>query len=239
MYMENSGRLLITAKRHIRGDAHLSVTLLVPARKRTGEMKIVNGSLIFLRRLESSLTLMLGKNELSSAASVRQSKYITKAIGYAQGVIDSDILADADRSIIEDLLNELNFAYENCTTFIGERKGYSCDFMSDSGYENELMVLKSRIQGRLLPEIQKMLSKRPLFVTEETRRNQKKPQGKDGQGEPPGDLIDLAKAVELYHRSRAQLKRDIEDDKIKDHRKIKKGKHWISKSEADNLYIPK
>ena len=66
-----------------------------------------------------------------------------------------------------------------------------------------------------------------------------KPQEKDGQSKTPDDLIDLAKAVELYHRSRAQLKRDIEDGKIKDHRKIKKGKHWISKSEADNLYILK
>jgi len=55
----------------------------------------------------------------------------------------------------------------------------------------------------------------------------------------PDDLIDLCKAVELYHRSRAQLKRDIENNLIHDYRKIKNGKHWISKKEADNLYISK
>ena len=65
------------------------------------------------------------------------------------------------------------------------------------------------------------------------------PQGEDGQAETPNDLIDLAKAVELYHRSRAQLKRDIEGDIVTDYRKTKKGKHWISRSQADNKYIPK
>ncbi len=55
----------------------------------------------------------------------------------------------------------------------------------------------------------------------------------------PSDLIDLAKAVGLYHRSRAQIKRDINDGKIRDYRKIQTGKHWISKKEADNLYISK
>jgi len=66
-----------------------------------------------------------------------------------------------------------------------------------------------------------------------------KTQEQAGQGKKPSDLIDLAKAVSLYHRSRAQIKRDIEDGKIKDYRKIEKGKHWISKKEADDLYIPK
>jgi hypothetical protein len=75
-----------------------------PAAVQTGPKMILNGDLIYLRQLESSLALMLKKNELSSPASVRQSKYITKAIGHAQGVIDSDILADADRSIIEELI---------------------------------------------------------------------------------------------------------------------------------------
>jgi hypothetical protein len=55
----------------------------------------------------------------------------------------------------------------------------------------------------------------------------------------PRDRIDLAKAIGLYHRSRAQIKRDIKDGLITDYRKTKIGKHWISKSEADNMYIPK
>ena len=59
------------------------------------------------------------------------------------------------------------------------------------------------------------------------------------QSKQPSDLIDLAKAVELYHRSRAQLKRDIKGELITDYRKTERGKHWISRSEADNLYTPK
>lgn len=55
----------------------------------------------------------------------------------------------------------------------------------------------------------------------------------------PRDLIDLAKAIGLYHRSRAQIKRDIKDGLITDYRKTENGKHWISRSEADSLYISK
>ena len=55
----------------------------------------------------------------------------------------------------------------------------------------------------------------------------------------PSDLIDLAKAVSEYHRSRAQLKRDIDSGKIKSYRKKTRGKHYISVSEANKLYLSK
>ena len=41
----------------------------------------------------------------------------------------------------------------------------------------------------------------------------------------------------IVDRSRAQIKRDIEDGKPTDYRKIQNGKHWISKKEADSLYM--
>ncbi|MHC4541135.1 MAG: hypothetical protein ACYS74_15355 [Planctomycetota bacterium] len=141
-------------------------------------MTILNGSLFYLRYLDSYLALMLKKNELSSAASVRQSKYITKAIDSAEGLIDCGILADTERSIIEELLGELRATYNACTTFPdrnGEQKEYTCAVLSASGWEEELIVLESRIKNRFFPQVQKMLSDRPLIVTG-------KPPGKAGQG---------------------------------------------------------
>ena len=55
----------------------------------------------------------------------------------------------------------------------------------------------------------------------------------------PTDLIDLAKALTLVYRSRSQIKRDIYDEKIKSYRKNPKGKHLVSLSEIQKVYLTK
>jgi len=75
--------------------------------------------------------------------------------------------------------------------------------------------------------------------TNDSTAVQKTPAKQNGGQKIPDDLIDLAKAVSTFHRSRAQLKRDIDNKEIKSYRKKPKGKHYISESEANNIYLPK
>jgi len=55
----------------------------------------------------------------------------------------------------------------------------------------------------------------------------------------PTDLIDLAKALTYVQISRTQIKRDIYKGKIKSYRKDSKGKHFVSLSEIQKVYLTK
>ena len=71
-----SNELLSVAQIDVEKDKEEKAKLLYKelVESKAGPKMILNGELIYLRRLESSLALMLKKNELSSPASVRQSK---------------------------------------------------------------------------------------------------------------------------------------------------------------------
>jgi hypothetical protein len=70
---------------------------------------------------------------------------------------------------------------------------------------------------------------------DELRRWIEKSSGKTGgetKTETPNDLVDLAKAIEVFDVSRTHLKRLIKSGELKSYRKYAKGKHYISVKEA-------
>ncbi len=101
--------------------------------------------------------------------------------------------------------------------------------------QNFLYGVISRVEGGYYTTPQN-----PSFYLIRRALNEgKKAVADESKNNIPDDLIDLAKAVSKFHRSRAQLKRDIDKGDIKSYRKKTKGKHYISESEANRLYLSK
>jgi len=123
--------------------------------------------------LESSLVLMLENNELSSAESLRQSKYVLRAIDNTKQVIKRARLEAKERATLEELIMEFDHYYRAATdvTQIDGKSQFLCDVRASAGFyrdgfEAELIVLKSRIEDRFLPDIRRMLTARPLVIME-------------------------------------------------------------------------
>lgn len=158
-------------------------------------MAILRGSTILWGRLESNLVLMLEYNELSSVECLRQSKYVLKVIDDAKKIIKQIELEDEEKETLEELIRELDSAYRAATTAttvkVGGRTQFVCDLRDTAGFykdgfEAELIVLRSCIKDRFLPDIRKMLSARPFVIMEpaDIKPKQKtSPQKKDGLGE--------------------------------------------------------
>ncbi|MFH1613848.1 MAG: hypothetical protein ABIG61_02025 [Planctomycetota bacterium] len=128
-------------------------------------MAIVNiGKTWHLRYLESYIALFLERKELSSPEKVRNSQNIKNAIEHAEGAINHPkLLTPQEKAVIKDFLLELKSTYETCLTKVGNCK-YLCEIIGDSNWEDELIVLKSRIEGTFLPKIQEMASSRTSEV---------------------------------------------------------------------------
>jgi len=140
-------------------------------------MAILNvGKTWHLRYLESYVSLMLEKNEFSSPASVRLSENVPKVIEHAEGAIKQpNLLEDGEKSIVELFLTEFKFGCCPCInyTVVDGQKKYERDLVSPSGWDEQLIVLKSRIQGTFLPKIQEMALKRSMAITLKADTNQK------------------------------------------------------------------
>lgn len=124
-------------------------------------MAEINFETLQLRKLESCIALLLEKEELSNPQKVRESQYIKQVIENTEAAIKlKGLLSDDERKTLKDFLDEIQFTYKSCTEKAGDK--YLCEIMGNSNWDEELIVLKSKIKGIFFPAIQKMAFSRTI-----------------------------------------------------------------------------
>ncbi|MFA5292051.1 MAG: hypothetical protein WC496_03360 [Phycisphaerae bacterium] len=137
-----------------------------------------------LRHLEACVALILEKNELSSPQTVRESKEIKLALNHAEGAINQQGLLDStEKSMLNEFFAELRAIYLECSE-LDENGKCSYEVLRGSDKDlDDLIILKSQIEGTFFPAIQKMAFSRTSGGKASSTAVQENPAGQNGGNE--------------------------------------------------------